>query len=109
MMRSILNIKKKDKFKITEIKKKFTTQDVGYRAKKLKLKYAGHMGREEIGKWNVKTTFWTPHNFKRGKGRPALHWSDEIKLRKELDKKGKEQKQLEGTDEDLCSKTGRSS
>ncbi len=40
--------------------------------------HTGHMVREEIGKWHVKTTFWTPHNFKRGKGRPALCWSDEI-------------------------------
>ena len=32
-----------------------------------------------LNKWNLATTVWTPYEHKRKKGRPAMRWIDEIK------------------------------
>jgi len=55
--------------------------DVGYSIKLKKFKFAGHVFRGSNERWVKRTTVWTPYGCKRGKGRPATRWEDEMKNR----------------------------
>jgi len=56
------------------------TKDIGYTCKELKIKYVGHIAREQNQpeKWNVAAINWIPYGQTRKKGRPATRWVDEI-------------------------------
>ncbi len=78
MLRSILGIRLKDKVKNEIIRKQTGAKNIGYIIKKLKLKYAGHMIRNNSEKWNLKCTLWEPLDRKRKRGRPVTRWIDEF-------------------------------
>lgn len=78
MLRSILGIRLKDKINIKTIKAKTGAKSIGYKIKKLKLKYAGHLARGDPEKWSYRCTMWDPKYQKRKRGRPATRWMDEI-------------------------------
>lgn len=62
-------LKRQDKNKIHFLK--IGDKNIGYKIKKIKFNYTGHMARVNPEKWNVQSTFWTPWDYNRGKGRPA--------------------------------------
>lgn len=79
MERSILNIKLRDKVKLTNIRTKTKISDVTYTVKKLKWKWVGHMIRNKRNKWSKDVTMWYPRDGKRRKGRQRKRWEDDIK------------------------------
>lgn len=79
MERSILNIKLRDKIKLTNIRNKTKVTDVTYTVRKLKWKWAGHMIRNRKEKWTKDVTVWYPRDGKRRKGRQKIRWEDDIK------------------------------
>lgn len=79
MERSILNIKLRDKIKLTNIRSKTKVKDVTYTLKKLKWNWAGHMVRSKKKKWTNEITVWCPRDGKRRKGRQKIRWEDDIK------------------------------
>lgn len=79
MERSVLNIKLKDKVKLTTIKSKSKTKKVTDIVKQQKWRWTGHMMREKIDKWTKDIVEWYPREGKRKKGRPYLRWEDNFK------------------------------
>ncbi len=71
MERSILGIKKKDGLRATKIRVVTKCRNVVYMAKKLKMKYAGHLARMVEDWWCKMTTFWVPYGHIRRTGRPV--------------------------------------
>ncbi len=53
-------------------------EDVEYKTKNLKSKFAGHVAREVGQKWNQKMLNWSPYENTRKRGRPALRRSEEL-------------------------------
>lgn len=78
MERSILKIKVKDRVRNEKIREETDAIDVGYRIRKLKYKYAGHVMRMGQERWVKRVIEWRPFDRKRGRGRPATRWRDEI-------------------------------
>ncbi len=65
MDRSIIGIRKKEKTRSEDIRKRTMMVDTGYKTKKLKWKYAGHTARLKPVRWGNKVEVWTPHESKR--------------------------------------------
>ncbi len=78
MMRSILQIRLKDRIKIQEIVNKNEVKIVWITIKKLKWKYTGHVIRETFQKWNKLLTTWKPHQGQRRRSRLIKRWVNEI-------------------------------
>ncbi len=55
-MLRMLKIKIKDKISVNKIRVKTKFCDIGYRIKKLKLKYAGHMAMGDRNRWHLLLT-----------------------------------------------------
>lgn len=81
MLRSILNVKTKDKIRNATLYNQANTKTITYKTAKLKFSFAGHLARERHDKWHKRITDWTPYNETRRKGRPATRWRDEIEGR----------------------------
>ena len=84
MERSLLGIKLRERKSNEEMRKVTETVDVGYKIKKQKFKYAGHIIRGSNERWTKKVTEWLPYGKKRARGRPKTRWEDEIRYRVEL-------------------------
>ncbi|RVE53021.1 hypothetical protein evm_002319 [Chilo suppressalis] len=75
MERSILGYRRGDKKRATDIRKRTKLEDVIRKSRQLKWKWAGHVTRDEIGKWTRKTTEWVPRtNIYRKRGRQLKRW-----------------------------------
>lgn len=74
--RSMLNIKKIQKIRHSEIRNISKAIDALKYAKKLK--WAGHVARLTDGRWTLRVTSWKGPRGKRGNGRPRTRWADEI-------------------------------
>ena len=72
MLRSLLNIRLKDKVSLADIYNKTNAKKVRVTARVPKFKYAGHAVRDNKEKWNTLLTDWVPHWGKRKRGRPPL-------------------------------------
>ena len=79
MLRSILQVRLKDKVKTVDIFAKTGAKRVGVIAKKLKYRFAGHMIRDQVPKWSRTLTIWVPHMGKRQRGRPITRCEDELR------------------------------
>ena len=79
MLRSILEIKKQDRVRNETIYYKTKIKNIVSNIKTLKWKWAGHVYRQEDGRWTKKVTEWCPIDKKRRKGRQNARWSDDIK------------------------------
>lgn len=79
MLRNLLKIKRTDRIENTVIRAKTKMKDIASVTRLLKLKYAGHMMRENWEKWDKKVSVWVPYDKIRKKGRPAMRWRDEIR------------------------------
>lgn len=77
MERSILGIKRKDRVRATEIRKKTPLIDVVVTAKKLKWNWAGHISSLEDGRWTKTCSEWCPTSRKRRRGKQFVRWRDE--------------------------------
>lgn len=75
MLRSILNIKQRDKISMARIRSKTKTKKISAQALGLKLRYAGHLIRG-VDKWTKKLVEWTPRDLTRREGRPPTRWGD---------------------------------
>ncbi len=78
MLRSILDIRMRDKVSSNKIRTLARSKDILYLAKKQKISYAGHIARCTGDNWSQKITNWAPYGRKRGKDRPVLRWRQEI-------------------------------
>ena len=77
--RSMLNLKIKDKVKLSHIKNQLCENiNAVNHVRKLKWKWAGHVARLKDDRWTHKTTFWYLTHMKRKQGRQATRWSDDI-------------------------------
>ncbi|PZC71479.1 hypothetical protein B5X24_HaOG213342 [Helicoverpa armigera] len=78
MERSILSLRKVQKIKSSEIRKKTNLTDALIHALKLKWKWAGHICRCKDNRWTLLTTNWNGPKDKRRVGRPKKRWADDI-------------------------------
>lgn len=78
MERSILDIKKQDKVRNTNIRRKTNVIDALTHCKKQKWKWAGHVARMDNGNWAKRITTWPGPLNNRSRGRPKERWIDEI-------------------------------
>lgn len=78
MERSILGIKRRDRMRNINIRKKTKVQDVTLKIKRLKWKWVGHMIRGK-DKWSKMVTQWYPREGKRKRGRQQKRWDDDIR------------------------------
>lgn len=79
MYRSTLSIKKRDKIRNSILHERLKLEPIERTIKKLKLKWAGHVARQNTERWAKQSTNWTPMGRKRNKGRQRIRWEDEIK------------------------------
>ncbi len=77
MLQNILNIKSKDKVRLTEIHKESEGRDIEWVIKKLKLSYAEHLVREK-DKWNKFVEEYSLRYWKRNRGSPPRRCRDEL-------------------------------
>ncbi|KAI8428464.1 hypothetical protein MSG28_007275 [Choristoneura fumiferana] len=78
MERSILKLKRIDKIRNTDIRRKTKLTDALQHALKLKWKWAGHLARYQDNRWTLQTTEWIGPAGKRQRGRQKKRWVDEI-------------------------------
>lgn len=77
MERSMLNIKRKDKIKISHMRESTKLKDIKEKVGQLKWSWAGHIMRGP-DKWSKESTTWFPREGKRNQGRPFTRWADEL-------------------------------
>lgn len=79
MERSVLNIKLKDRVKLSIIRARSKCGRVVKKVKQQKWRWTGHIMREGLEKWTKDLIEWYPRGHKRKRGRPTLRWSDDLK------------------------------
>lgn len=79
MERSMLKIRKIQKTRSEDIRRKTRLTDALEQALRLKWKWAGHLSRFTDKRWSLQTTKWAGPAGKRSKGRPLKRWADDIK------------------------------
>lgn len=78
MERSMLGVKRRERKRNTNIRKKTKVQDATLKIKRLKWKWSGHMIRGK-DKWSKIVTQWYPREGKRKRGRQQKRWDDDIR------------------------------
>ncbi|CAH2088198.1 unnamed protein product [Euphydryas editha] len=78
MERSILCLRKMEKIRSQEIRKKTKLTDALHQALKLKWSWAGHVARCTDQRWTLKSTKWIGPQGNRKVGRPKKRWADDI-------------------------------
>ena len=78
MERNMLDLKIKDKFPYTEIKKRTRVQDIVQFVLKQKWKWAGHVARLDDNRWTQRVTEWQPREGRRSRGRQRKRWRDNL-------------------------------
>lgn len=78
MERSMLNIRRQDRWRISNIRKRTKVIDVIHNIRKLKWNWVGHIMRTNKGKWTKDVIEWYPRNGKRKKGRQIKRWEDDL-------------------------------
>lgn len=79
MERSMLNVRKSDRLRNEEVRKRTRVTDVITTIRKLKWQWAGHIMRTNDNRWTRLTTEWTPRDGQRKVGRPLMRWTDELR------------------------------
>lgn len=78
LLRSTCGISRLQKIRNKVIRSKFGGQELAsQKAKKLKWRWAGHVGRMDEERWAKRTTAWTPQESKK-RGRQRKKWDDFI-------------------------------
>ena len=78
MERSILKLRKIQKIRSEDIRKKTKLTDALEYCLKLKWQWAGHLARYPDNRWTLLSTKWNGPPGKRRVGRPKKRWADEI-------------------------------
>ncbi len=80
MERTILNIKRRDRVRLTSIKQKLKSNiDVARSVRRTKRRWAGHhISRLRDNRWTYIATFWHPWGKKRKRGKQCTRWKDDI-------------------------------
>lgn len=78
MERSMLGIRKIQKIRSEDIRRKTRLTDALELALRLKWKWAGHLSRYSDKRWSLQTTKWVGPAGKRSRGRPLKRWADDI-------------------------------
>ena len=100
--RSMLDIKLRDKCKLTEIRKRTKVTDANKNMKQLKWRWTGHMMRENNDKWTREITEWYPRDGKRRRGRQIKRWEDDLST---LETDSKRQGHMEMSRGGVCRQT----
>lgn len=74
----MLNIKLKDRWNLTKIRKKTKVNDVIQKIKGLKWSWTGHIIRTNKDKLTRDVIEWYPRNGKRQQGRQIRRWEDDL-------------------------------
>lgn len=77
MERRMLDIRLTDKIPHKTIRKRTKLIDAENFIKKMKWRWAGHIGRQVDNRWTRRCTEWKPHGSRRP-GRPKRRWSEDI-------------------------------
>ncbi len=77
ILKSITGIRVKDKVRLSEIIERTGTNDIGWKVKKLKLNFVGHVVRK-VKKWGKLAEEWSSYNWKRKNPTPPTRWRDEM-------------------------------
>ncbi|KOB77663.1 Endonuclease-reverse transcriptase [Operophtera brumata] len=78
MERSMLNVRLKDRKRLTEIRHITKVANVSNKIRRLKWRWIGHTLRSKKTKWTYDTTVWYPRDGKRSRGRPVKRWDDDL-------------------------------
>ena len=78
MERSMLNIRLRDRWTTSKIRKRTKVSDVLNTIRKLKWNWTGHIMRTNREKWTKDVMEWYPRNGKRQKGRQIKRWEDDL-------------------------------
>lgn len=78
MERSILSLRKINKVRSQEIRKRTKLTDALHHALNLKWSWAGHVARYSDQRWTLESTKWIGPLGKRNVGRPQKRWADDI-------------------------------
>lgn len=78
MERSMLNIKLRDRWTTSKIRKRTKVSDVSKKIRKLKWNWTGHIMRTNKGKWTKDVMEWYPRNGKRNRGGQIKRWEDDL-------------------------------
>lgn len=79
MERQMLNVKLSDRITKEDIRQRTKIIDVIEHTASLKWRWAGHTMRQTDTRWNKEMQHWRPWTAKRGRGRPQMRWSDDLK------------------------------
>ena len=67
-----MGIARKDRVRNQEIRAKTGTRDILQAVRLQKMRYAGHIARKKEEGWAKRIPEWTPYDYTRGRGRPAM-------------------------------------
>ena len=79
MERIMLGITLRDRMRNTHIRHLTGVIDIIDAIKSSKHRWAGHTARLRDNRWTIRTTEWTPREWRRPRGRPAVRWNDELR------------------------------
>ena len=78
MERMMLNITLRDRKENSWIRRQTGVIDIIASIKGSKHRWAGHIARINDNRWTKRMTDWTPRDWPRPRGRPALRWRDDL-------------------------------
>ncbi|XP_052750861.1 uncharacterized protein LOC128200685 [Galleria mellonella] len=78
MERSMLNIRLRDRWTTSKIRKRTKINDVLQKIRKLKWNWTGHIMRTNKEKWTKDIIEWYPRNGKRQRGGQIKRWEDDL-------------------------------
>ena len=78
MERIMLGISLRDHIPNAQIRHQSGVTDIIDAIRTAKHRWAGHVTRLRDNRWTIRATEWTPRQWTRPKGRPAVRWRDEL-------------------------------
>ena len=96
MERKLLNVKLKDRIRITIIRQRTRVTDIVQYVTNTKLKWAGHIARMKGDRWTMRSTEWQIKGV-RSSGRAKRRWRHDGATGIGMDKDSKGQRKLEDT------------
>ena len=77
MIRKMLNVKLKDRIRISIIRQRTRLTDIVQYVTNTKWKWAGHIAQIKDNRWTIRSTVWQIRGI-RSVGRPKRRWRDDI-------------------------------
>ena len=78
MERIMIGITLRDRRRNTWIRQQTKVTDVIATIRRSKHRWAGHISKLKDNRWTIRTTEWTPRDWRRPRGRPKERWHDDL-------------------------------